>query len=82
MCGLPIAKHEPCAALHVPMARIADDEDNQMLVMPGMRQDFEVRAYDVCVGCARGLLKLKPSEMRAIDEGVELAMRRHNWGRR
>lgn len=32
------------------------------------------KKFDVCIGCTRGLLRLKPEDVRALDEGERLAM--------
>jgi hypothetical protein len=78
MCRLPIREGEPVAGLAVPMARTDDAAEEWV---PGMHPGYTVRQFDVCIGCATGLLTLKPSERRAIEEGVERAIRNHRWSR-
>lgn len=68
LCAQPIHASVPIAQLHVPMAKTSSTPNDQW--MPSFDGPIYYKQFDVCVGCARGLLFEKPEECRALDEGV------------
>ena len=61
ICGEVISQLAPVAVLHVPIA--TSDTARECIPMGG-----HYRAFDICFGCVRGLVRLQPSEQRALEE--------------
>lgn len=75
ICQLLIAPGALVATLQVPLAHVKrdDDDDDQSRFVGSLYH----KSFDVCLGCARGFLRLKPTDLRALDEGERIALENH-----